>query len=153
MRGLRESVSRGFWVAPRAPYGYRKVKVQDGPRERPKLELSPPADAVVRRIVEMALAGRSVLDISKTLNAEGIPSPGGKRWSKTTVHIDVRPTEWGGWGYRGSPTLMKRAAVVLRAGPGIRLDLHDGKVFVVTIDNPEIPARLLNTEASRLTTT
>ena len=45
---------------------------------------------------------------------------------------------------------MKRAAVVLRAGPGIRLDLHDGKVFVVTIDDPDIPARLLNAEASRL---
>ena len=68
----------------------------------------------------------------------------------TARAIDVRPTEWGGWGYRGNLTLMKRAAVVLRAGPGIRLDLHDGKVFVVTIDDPDIPARLLNAEASRL---
>ena len=71
----------------------------------------------------------------------------------TAQAIDIRPSEWGGWGYRGSLTLMKRAAVVLRAGPGIRLDLHDGKVFVVTIDDPDIPARLLNAEASRLTTT
>ncbi|MYE83835.1 MAG: recombinase family protein, partial [Gammaproteobacteria bacterium] len=86
MRGLRESASRGFWVAPRAPYGYRKVKVQDGPRERPKLELNPPADGLVRRIFELALQGRSVLEISKTLNAEGIPSPAGKRWNKTTIH-------------------------------------------------------------------
>ena len=86
MRGLRESASRGFWVTPRAPYGYRKVQVQDGPRERPKLELNPPADAVVRRIFDLALQGQSVLDISKTFNAEGIPSPAGKRWSKTTIH-------------------------------------------------------------------
>ena len=80
-------------------------------------------------------------------------------WPRTSVPlrriaaaraIDVRPTDWGGWGYRGSLTLMKRAAVVLRAGPGIRLDLHDGKVFVVTIDDPDTPARLLNAEASRL---
>ncbi|MCY4369251.1 MAG: hypothetical protein OXF41_07470 [bacterium] len=35
---------------------------------------------------------------------------------------------------------MKRAAVVLRAG----------KVFAVTIDDPDNPARLLNAEASRL---
>ena len=68
----------------------------------------------------------------------------------TAQAIDVRPAEWGGWGYRGNLTLMKRAAVVLRAGPGIRLDLHDGKVFVVTIDNPDKPARLLNAEAYRL---
>ena len=45
---------------------------------------------------------------------------------------------------------MNRAAVVLRAGPGIRLDLHDGRVFVVTIDDPDVPAQLLNAEASRL---
>lgn len=68
----------------------------------------------------------------------------------TAQAIDVRPTEWGGWGYRGNLTLMNRAAVVLRGGPGIRLHLHDGKVFVVTIDDPDIPARLLNAEASRL---
>ncbi len=68
----------------------------------------------------------------------------------TAQAIDVDPAGWGGWGYRGNLTLMKRAAVVLRAGPGLRLDLHDGKVFVVTIDDPDIPAQLLNAEASRL---
>ncbi len=70
----------------------------------------------------------------------------------TAQAIDIRPADWGGWGYRGSLTLMKRAAVVLRAGPGIRLDLHDGKIFAVTIDDPENPVRLLNAEVSRLTT-
>lgn len=68
----------------------------------------------------------------------------------TARAIEVHPTEWGGWGYRGNLTLMNRAAVVLRAGPGLRLDLHDGKVFVVTINDPDTPARLLNAEASRL---
>ncbi len=63
--------------------------------------------------------------------------------------IEVNPSEWGGWGYRGSLTLMKRAAVVLRAGPGIRLDLLDGKVFVVTVDNPHDGVALLNAEAQR----
>ena len=29
LRGMREAASRGFWVAPMAPYGYRKLKVQD----------------------------------------------------------------------------------------------------------------------------
>ena len=70
----------------------------------------------------------------------------------TAQAIEVRPAEWGGWGYRGNLALMNRAAVVLRAGPGLRLDLHDGKVFVVTIDNPETPAQLLNTEACRQAT-
>ena len=35
---------------------------------------------------------------------------------------------------------MNRAAVVLRAGPGLRLDLHDSKEFAMTIDNPDTPA-------------
>ena len=81
------------------------------------------------------------------------------RWPRTSVPIhriataraiDIRPADWGGWGYRGSLTLMKRAAVVLRAGPGIRLDLHDGKVFAVTINDPQDAVRLLNAEVSRL---
>ena len=63
--------------------------------------------------------------------------------------IDVRPMEWGGWGYRGMLTLMRQAAVVLRAGPGLRLDLTDGRVFVVTVDEPEIGAGLLNAEVAR----
>ena len=81
------------------------------------------------------------------------------RWPRTSVAIgriataqaiDIRPADWGGWGYRGSLTLMKRAAVVLRAGPGIRLDLHDGRVLAVTIDDPHEPARLLNAAISLL---
>lgn len=79
-------------------------------------------------------------------------------WPRTSVPldrmaevqpIDVVPIEWGGWGYRGSLKLMKRAAVVLRAGPGLRIDLRDGKVFAVTVDDPHAPARLLNAEIAR----
>ncbi len=86
VRGMRESASRGFWVAPQAPYGYRKVHVQDGVKKRPVLELDPPRDAVIRRIFSMALSGTSILDITKSLNTDGVPSPDGKRWMKTTVH-------------------------------------------------------------------
>ena len=85
-RGMREAASRGFWVTSYAPYGYRRAYVQDGPKKRPKLELDPPADAVVRRIFDMALQGQSILDITKTLNSEGIPTVNGKKWLKTTVH-------------------------------------------------------------------
>ena len=63
--------------------------------------------------------------------------------------IDVRPKEWGGWGYRGSLKLMHRAAVVHRAGPGIRLDLVDGKAFVVTVDDPDPAVEVLNAQVER----
>ena len=86
VRGMREAASRGFWMNTNAPYGYRKVHVQDGAKKRPVLRLHPPADAIVRRIFSMALQGRSTLEITRVLNNEGIRSPRGKRWLKTTVH-------------------------------------------------------------------
>ena len=85
-RGMREAASRGFWMTTYAPYGYKRVHVQDGVKKRPKLELNPPSDAVVRRIFDMVLQGKSILDVTKTLNAEGIPTTNGKKWLKTTVH-------------------------------------------------------------------
>jgi hypothetical protein len=57
--------------------------------------------------------------------------------------VDVRPREWGGWGYRGSLRLSRRAAWVLRRGPGLRVDLCDGRTFVVTVDDPEEGAAAL----------
>ena len=86
LRGMREAATRGFWMTTYAPYGYRRVYVQDGPKKRPKLELNPPADAVVRRIFDMVLQSKSILDVTKTLNAEGIPTTNGKKWLKTTIH-------------------------------------------------------------------
>ena len=86
LRGMREAASRGFWMTTYAPYGYKRVYVQDGIKKRPKLELNPPADAVVRRIFDMVLQGKSILDVTKTLNAEGIPTTNGKKWLKTTIH-------------------------------------------------------------------
>ncbi len=85
-RGMREAASRGFWMNASAPYGYRRNYVQDGAKKRPRLELNPPHDALVRRIFDLTLQGKTSLDILKTLNAEGIPSPNGKQWRKTTVH-------------------------------------------------------------------
>ena len=85
-RGMREAASRGFWIPTYAPYGYRKVYVLDGAKKRPKLALNPPTDGVVRRMFGMAASGASLLDIAKILNDEGIASPNGKRWPKTSIH-------------------------------------------------------------------
>ena len=98
---MREAASRGFWMTTYAPYGYRRVMVQDGPKKRPKLELDPPVDALVRRIFDMALQGRSTLDIAKSLNSEGIPTSKGKKWLKTTVHFLLTNEAYAGtvvWG-------------------------------------------------------
>ena len=100
-RGMREAASRGFWMTTYAPYGYKRVHVQDGAAKRPKLELNPPADAVVRRVFDMVLQGKSILDVTKTLNAEGIPTTNGKKWLKTTIHTMLSHEAYAGtvvWG-------------------------------------------------------
>ncbi len=59
-RGMREAASRGFFMAPVAPFGHRRVKVQDGAKERPKLEVDEAAAPVVKEIVDKALRGHGL---------------------------------------------------------------------------------------------
>ncbi|AEW93147.1 lipoprotein [Streptantibioticus cattleyicolor NRRL 8057 = DSM 46488] len=47
----------------------------------------------------------------------------------------ISPCGWGGWGYRWRPGL--GTAVVVRRGPGLVLDLGEGRRFTITVDDPE----------------
>ncbi len=86
LRGMRESASRGFYVAAYAPFGYQRVKVRDGNKERPKLQVHPHQAPLVARIFREFLAGAGLKDLARSLNNDGILTPRGKRWGKTTVH-------------------------------------------------------------------
>ena len=102
-RGMREAASRGFWVASRTPYGYNRVMVQDGPKKRPTLEPNEDAARVVKRMFEMAEAGKGMLPIAKTLNDEGVASPTGRLWSKRGVNFILSNEVYTGtlvWGAR-----------------------------------------------------
>ena len=72
--------------SPTPPTATRRSMSRTGPRSAPGWNSTRPHDAVARRIFDLALQGKSVLDIVKTLNAEGIPTSNGKRWLKTTIH-------------------------------------------------------------------
>ena len=39
VRGMREAASRGFFLGSKAPFGYTRVKISDGAKERPTLEV------------------------------------------------------------------------------------------------------------------
>jgi hypothetical protein len=47
----------------------------------------------------------------------------------------IGPMTAGGWGYRGSLTLLRRAALVTRRGEALELHLRGGRRFVVTLDD------------------
>ena len=53
---------------------------------------------------------------------------------------EIRPAEWGGWGYRVMPG---RSAVVMGAGPGLIVTTTAGKQFAVTVPDPDSAASLL----------
>ena len=61
-RGMREAASRGFWITSHAPIGYNRVMAQDGPKKRPTLEINPDTSRIVKRIFDMADAGRGTLE-------------------------------------------------------------------------------------------
>ena len=69
---MREAASRGFFLSPKAPFGYRRVKVNDGVKERPTLEVDPATAPVVK-------------EICKTLNDRGVTNRG-RRWYKGGLH-------------------------------------------------------------------
>jgi hypothetical protein len=91
--------------------------------------------------------------VSVTVGIDGVRVRAAPGWPTVTVPldriasadaIDVRPMRWGGWGYRGSLRLFRRAAWIVRAGPGLKLDLRDGKSFVVTVEDADEAAARVN---------
>jgi hypothetical protein len=64
------------------------------------------------------------------------------RWPRVRVRaeeilgvkaLQVRPTAQGGWGYRGSLKRMGRAALVIRGGEGMQIDLTEGRRLVLAL--------------------
>ena len=100
VRGMREAASRGFFLGSKAPFGYKRVKVSDGMKERPTLEIDPATAPVVREIFEKSLRGSGLKEICKALNDRGITNRG-KRWYKGTLHYVLRNEAYTGaavWG-------------------------------------------------------
>jgi len=85
-RGMRESASRGFYLSARPPYGYKKVKVRDGNRERTKLDIVPSQAITVKAVFENILRGNGLIDIARNLNRKAVAGPNNKGWNKTGLY-------------------------------------------------------------------
>ena len=84
-RGMREAASRGFFLGSKAPFGCKRVKVNDGAKERPTLEMDPATAPIVKEIFESSLRGNGLKEICRELNDRGITNRG-KRWYKGGLH-------------------------------------------------------------------
>ena len=114
--GMHEAASKGFWMSGHTPFGYIRVMVPDGLKKRPSLELDPEASRIVKRMFDMADAGKGTLDIARTLNNDGIASPRAFLWGKTSVHTVLTNEAYTGtllWGAtaegRGDPVRAEEA--------------------------------------------
>ena len=85
VRGMREAASRGFFLGSKAPFGYKRVKVSDGVKERPTLEIDPAAAPVVKELFQSSLSGNGLMEMCKALNDRGVTNRG-KRWYKGGLH-------------------------------------------------------------------
>ncbi|MEL7562797.1 recombinase family protein [Dehalogenimonas sp. 4OHTPN] len=85
-RGLRENASRGFYNCSRSPYGYSRMKVRDGDKERNTLVPHPEQGPIVQRIFSDISNGKGLKEIAKALNSEGLSAPCGGKWGKQRLH-------------------------------------------------------------------
>jgi DNA invertase Pin-like site-specific DNA recombinase len=87
LNGRRKRGERGELIGSSNPtYGYRWA--DDEPNKRTVLEIEPETAEVVTRIFGLVLAGRSLRDIARLFNAEGVLTP--SQWNEAQGHIGRR---------------------------------------------------------------
>lgn len=63
-------------------FGYRVVPGE----EKGLREIDPAEEAILKRIFDEYVAGRSPVRIASGLNSEGIPGPGGRQWNQSAIN-------------------------------------------------------------------
>lgn len=85
-RGVKVSVQSGNFTGPTAPYGYRKIRVSDGKKKYPTLEIVEGEAKVVRMIFDWyANEQIGAFMISERLNSMGIKPRIAQEWKKSTI--------------------------------------------------------------------
>lgn len=79
------SVQNGNFLGRFAPYGYKKIVVQEGKRKCHTLEIVPEEAAVVKLIFEMYAQGYGSHKIARTLDEMGAPTRKGGKWAPESL--------------------------------------------------------------------
>ena len=96
---MREAASRGFFLGSKAPFGYKRVKVNDGVKERPKLEVDPAAAPVVKEAFESSLQGNGLVEQRLWREKPPAAQEGGAHRQPSTPSqrpCQGRPAPWAG---------------------------------------------------------
>ena len=115
--GLRGAARKGRFLSAKAPYGFRKVQVEDDGAKYTSLEIDPQTGPVVRLIFSTNQDGAPEVDIAKEFNQRGISSPTGDSWKPLQIMKILRDDICCGTYVFGKTT--KEPARIENAFPGI----------------------------------
>lgn len=110
-RGRLLSVQQGNFIGQRAPYGYRKIVINEGKRKCHTLEIEPAEADVVRMIFDMYVnqdMGR--VNIAHRLNELGVPTRTGALWAQDTIKRMLDNDHYRGkvrWNWRKTMTIVE----------------------------------------------
>ena len=130
VRGRESSAAEGKWVSSIAPYGYRRVKLDQ--EKGYTLEPDPEEAEVLRDIFAQYLAGQGTKRIANRLNDRRIPTRRGGPWTCSTIsNILSNPAYCGKvrrGGFRTSRTITDGQVRTHRINPAAYDDgrLYDG---------------------------
>lgn len=124
-RGKLASAREGKWTANRAPYGYRRIKLE---KEKGwTLEPIEEEAATVRLIYDLYINGMKEADgsvtpmtlgaVARYLDDAGIPSPDGSQWIRSTLNVILSNPAYIGmvrWGHRPSKKKVIDGRIVKR---------------------------------------
>lgn len=88
---LKNKKEQGLFLGNKAPYGYKKDKLNKN-----KLIINKRESEVVKKIFRLALEGNSHLSIAKMLNSSGIISPKKGVWTASSIYNILNNKEYTG---------------------------------------------------------
>lgn len=126
--GKRAAMREGKFVSSVAPYGYRrqKLKGEKGYTLVPDPETAP----IIQDIFRMFLDGMNQNRIANHLNAAGVPTAGGGRWTVATVRGILRNPHYAGYtanGFRPVVKEMRGGQIVTTRPKNRELQLFEGR--------------------------
>lgn len=130
-RGRQLSVSQGWYISSIPPYGYNRIWVTDGKRQKPTLEINEKEAEIVRMVFDMYLhEGIGVQAIANRIDKLGVIARNGKRFSRSLVRDILRNEHLMGkvvWKRRPVTKVVENSEIVRRRDLSDEKVLYDGR--------------------------
>lgn len=130
-RGKLSSVSTGWYIGSKPPYGYDKVWVMEGKRKCPTLSIKEEEATIVRMIFDMyATRGLGTNTIAHELDRLHITPPKGEHWSPSSIKDILENVHYIGkikWNWRMTTPVVEDSEVIKKRPRQNEYPTFDGK--------------------------